>query len=150
MYASNNLRASRQALFERNLATIKAHNAKEGITWFMVCLCLCLRLFHHSFLSLELSLPSSFALIRCMPNHQKVNDFADLHVETELAAFKGYSKRQGLALNTQRPETFTFQSQVAAQALPTSFDWRAKGAVSPVKDQVRHEPEQRSIMNGER
>ncbi|KAK9150496.1 hypothetical protein Syun_008805 [Stephania yunnanensis] len=58
-----------------------------------------------------------------------VNEFADLTNEEFVASRNGY---KGLCLETKAPSSFKYEN---VTAVPSTMDWRKKGAVTPVKDQ---------------
>ena len=100
VYSSNGERVAREAMFYKNLASIKAHNARQGITYF-----------------------------------QKVNKFADLDVATEMARFKGLNKKMAHTSRKTAASGAHALETARVAGLPTSVDWRDKGAVTAVKDQ---------------
>lgn len=86
-----------------------------------------------SFLFLFFHFPLSY----CLPAQEGVNRFTD-RTEAEMKQLLGYKKSLGYARRAANNVPSSLSSEDAAAmiaALPTSVDWREKGAVTPVKDQ---------------
>lgn len=60
-----------------------------------------------------------------------MNSFADLTRSELVAHFTGYKKAKGHHLRERRLANLT-----APSPRPSSIDWRVKGAITPVKNQV--------------
>ncbi|KAG8385447.1 hypothetical protein BUALT_Bualt03G0046200 [Buddleja alternifolia] len=61
-----------------------------------------------------------------------VNAFADMTVEEVLATYTGYKRPSPKQLSASEINNFRYAN---VSAVPTSIDWRKKGAVTPVKNQ---------------
>ncbi|KAF5943429.1 hypothetical protein HYC85_017506 [Camellia sinensis] len=61
-----------------------------------------------------------------------VNQFADLTDEEFRASHTGYKKQPTKVMSTSKPTSFRYAN---VTDVPTTIDWREKGAVTPVKHQ---------------
>ncbi|EOA14505.1 hypothetical protein CARUB_v10027725mg [Capsella rubella] len=64
-----------------------------------------------------------------------VNQFADLTNDEFRSMHTGYKGVSSLSSQSQTKTTLFRYQNVSSGALPTSIDWRTKGAVTPIKDQ---------------
>ncbi|XP_044461570.1 senescence-specific cysteine protease SAG12-like [Mangifera indica] len=63
-----------------------------------------------------------------------INKFADLTNQEFRGLYTGYQRKISKAVATSKDKSFTY---VNLTGLPTNWNWREKGAVTPVKDQGR-------------
>ncbi|XP_059624348.1 senescence-specific cysteine protease SAG39-like [Cornus florida] len=61
-----------------------------------------------------------------------VNQFADLTNEEFTASRNGYKRQSLQVMSTSKPTSFMYAN---LSAVPSTMDWRKRGAVTPVKDQ---------------
>jgi C1A family cysteine protease len=71
-----------------------------------------------------------------LETYQKgLNDFSDIPTKDFIAKYTGAKRpANGRILDEQESEML-FSSKSVGRQLPASFDWRTRGAVTPVKDQ---------------
>jgi C1A family cysteine protease len=64
----------------------------------------------------------------------EANQFADITEDEFKATYTGYKSPVAVGGNKRKTTGFKY-ANVSLDALPTSVDWRTKGAVTPIKDQ---------------
>jgi hypothetical protein len=77
----------------------------------------------------------------CACEQEGVNEFTD-RTAAEYRQLLGYKKSYGFAsrgTGVHPPSLSVDQQQAVLKSLPSSVDWRQKGAVTPVKNQVGDE-----------